>query len=65
MKKLLFAIFALFTVSSYCQEKISVGVEESIYGIRTGLFGVWSYNETKLSNKFALRTDWVRFWVFL
>ncbi len=32
-------------------------VEKSIYGVQTGLFGVWIYNESKLSSKSTLRTE--------
>ncbi len=32
-------------------------VEKSIYGIQTGFWGVWGYNETKLSPEWALRSE--------
>ena len=35
----------------------NASVEKSIFGVQTGFFGVWGYNETKLSNHFALRTE--------
>ncbi len=32
-------------------------VENSIYGIQTGVLGLWGYNEVKLSSSIALRTE--------
>ena len=32
-------------------------VEKSTFGIQTGVLGIWAYNETKLSNSIALRTE--------
>ena len=32
-------------------------VEQSTFGIQTGVLGVWAYKETKLSNQIALRTE--------
>lgn len=32
-------------------------VEKSIYGVQTGLLGVWGFNESRLSNEIALRTE--------
>jgi len=32
-------------------------VEKSTYGIQTGVLGIWVYNEAKLSNSIALRTE--------
>lgn len=32
-------------------------VEKSLYGIQTGFWGFWFYNESKLSPKWALRTE--------
>ncbi len=36
---------------------VDASVEKSIFGIQTGLFGIWAHNETKLSNKIVLRTE--------
>lgn len=35
----------------------TVGVEKSIYGVQAGLVGIWGYNESRLSNSIALRSD--------
>ncbi|MFD0861334.1 hypothetical protein ACFQ1M_03875 [Sungkyunkwania multivorans] len=32
-------------------------VEKSVFGIQTGLLGVWAHNETKLADQFSLRTE--------
>lgn len=32
-------------------------VEKSIFGVQTGVLGTWVYNETKLTNSLALRTE--------
>jgi hypothetical protein len=34
-----------------------VSVEKSIFGIQTGILGVWVHYEAKLSNEFALRSE--------
>ena len=36
---------------------LGTSVEKSIFGIQTGVLGIWAYNETKLSNTIALRTE--------
>jgi len=35
----------------------TASVEKSIYGIQTGVLGLWVYNESKLSPSLALRTE--------
>src|SRR6056297_1091821 len=32
-------------------------VEKSTFGVQTGAVGIWAYNEAKLSNSIALRTE--------
>ena len=32
-------------------------VDKSLFGVQTGVLGVWAYNEVKLSNSIALRTE--------
>lgn len=55
MKKNILATF-LFGVTLTINSQ-TASVEKSIYGIQTGLLGGWVYNETKLSNTIALRTE--------
>ncbi|WP_435261107.1 hypothetical protein [Tenacibaculum sp. nBUS_03] len=54
--KLLLLIVIALSVSSFAQEK-EVSVEKSIFGVQAGLFGIWGYNEVKLSNTISLRTE--------
>ena len=35
----------------------SASVEKSTFGLQTGVLGIWAYNEAKLSNTIALRTE--------
>ncbi len=56
MKKFsLTLIFCALTLIAKSQNTASV--EKSIFGIQTGLLGVWVHNESKLSNQFALRSE--------
>ena len=54
-KKLTIVLLILFTSFSFAQEEPSV--EKSIFGIQTGILGVWVHNETRLTNSIALRTE--------
>lgn len=58
MKKRVLAILvtSLLVFSSFSQEN-ELGVEKSMYGVQTGLLGIWVYNETKLNAEFAVRTE--------
>jgi len=35
----------------------NVSVEKSTFGVQTGVLGIWAYNEVKISNSIALRTE--------
>lgn len=35
----------------------STTVEKSLFGVQTGVLGLWAYNEARLSNNIALRTE--------
>ncbi len=35
----------------------NASVEKSTFGVQTGVLGIWAYNEVKLSNSIALRTE--------
>lgn len=55
MKKILISfIFCAFTLLLKAQD---ASVEKSVFGIQTGPFGVWVHNESRLSNKIALRSE--------
>jgi hypothetical protein len=59
MKKtlLILTICGLSFVAKSQNTNIDASVEKSIFGIQTGIFGIWAHNETKLSNKIVLRTE--------
>lgn len=57
LKKLLFLGVLLFSIISNAQEQQDVSVEKSIWGIQTGLLGLWGHNESRLSRKIALRSE--------
>lgn len=55
MKKILLTLTfcgLIFTAKSQTSS-----VEKSIFGIQTGFLGIWAYNESKLSNQIALRSE--------
>ena len=51
-------LFFSLQVSAQNQNDTSqLSIEKSIYGIQTGFLGTWLYNESRLSNEFALRSQ--------
>ncbi|MFD1293035.1 hypothetical protein ACFQ5N_04215 [Lutibacter holmesii] len=55
MKKLAFTLFLCgITLIAKAQD---ASVEKSVFGIQTGLLGIWAHHEARLSNKFALRSE--------
>ncbi|WP_435416331.1 hypothetical protein [Polaribacter aestuariivivens] len=55
---LLFCGLALIVKSQNTpKESQKQSIEKSIFGIQTGFAGLWVYNELKLSNQIALRTE--------
>lgn len=61
MKKRIINLFLLllcFQLSAQNQDdNQSVSVEKTIYGVQTGFLGAWLYNESRLSDEFALRSQ--------
>lgn len=53
-KNILLLMFYGLTVLAKAQ---TASVEQSTYGIQTGILGIWAHNEAKLSNKIALRAE--------
>jgi len=50
--------FFSLQVSAQNQNDTSkISIEKSIYGIQAGFLGTWLYNESRLSNEFALRSQ--------
>lgn len=58
MKKTIL-ILLLVTVNQFgfSQEKQKASVEKSIFGIQTGILGIWVNNESRISNEIALRSE--------
>lgn len=54
--KFLFYIFLLSSFTITAQNE-SVTVEEGLYGIQTGFFGIWINSEHRLADQWALRSD--------
>ena len=54
MKKTITLIF--ISLSTFCNAQ-NVSVEKSVFGIQTGFLGIWGHNESRLSNKIALRSE--------
>ncbi|MDR3309639.1 MAG: hypothetical protein LBS80_06775 [Tannerella sp.] len=58
MKRVFIITIALFGVSGVFDVKAqNNGVENSFWGVQTGLLGVWAHSETRLTNKLAFRTE--------
>lgn len=55
--KLKIAVFAIIMLIALKINGQYNGVEKNIYGIQTGVLGVWAHNETRLSDKIALRIE--------
>lgn len=55
MKKTLL-ILSLCTLTLVAKAQ-NTSVENSTFGLQTGVLGIWAYNEVKLSNSIALRTE--------
>ncbi len=57
MKNLKQFLPILLLLSLAVQSQNKASVEKSIYGIQTGTLGFWVYNEVKLTNTIALRSE--------
>lgn len=60
MKKISQFIMLIVCLHVFSQETSSnqnISVEKSLFGIQTGLLGVWINNESRLSNQWALRSE--------
>ena len=55
MQKIIFLVaFCGISLLSHAQ---NTSVEQSIFGIQTGLVGIWVHNESRLSDQIALRSE--------
>jgi len=55
MKKILLTL--IFCGLTFIAKSQNPSVEQSTYGIQTGLLGIWFHNESKLSDQIALRSE--------
>jgi hypothetical protein len=55
MKKVVFTL-AMCGLTLMAKSQ-NASVEKSTYGVQTGVLGLWAYNEVKLTNCIALRTE--------
>jgi len=44
------------SLSIFCNAQ-KASVEKSVFGIQTGFLGIWAHNESRLSNRIALRSE--------
>ena len=56
MKKITFLLFTILSIQFTTAQETN-SVEKSIFGVQTGVLGVWAYNESRLSDNIALRTE--------
>lgn len=59
MKKIIITALCFINSLAFGQENSNekASVEKSIFGIQTGLLGIWIHNESRLSNQFALKSE--------
>lgn len=57
MKNLTILLLVLFSFKSIAQAQPLPSVEKSIFGVQTGILGLWVHNESRLTNSIALRTE--------
>lgn len=55
MKKHLITLFLCFII--FAAKAQTASVHPSTFGIQTGFLGIWGYNEAKLTNQIALRSE--------
>jgi hypothetical protein len=54
---LLFCCISFGSATAQTDATINSSVEKSIFGVQTGFLGIWAYNELKLTNSIALRSE--------
>lgn len=52
-----FTLLFLICGITFVNHAQNVSVEKSVFGIQTGIFGIWAHNESRLSNTIALRSE--------
>jgi hypothetical protein len=56
LKPLFFATALAFGATSMATAQ-DASVEKSIYGLQTGILGIWAHNESRIADKFAIRSE--------
>jgi len=57
MLKKVAALLLMSSLYGQAQEEQAASVEKSVFGIQTGIVGLWVNHELKLANQWALRTE--------
>jgi hypothetical protein len=55
--KLSTIFLGLLLILSFKSQAQDISVEKSTYGIQTGFLGIWVHNESRLTNRIALRSE--------
>ncbi len=55
--KFKYVLILFIILISYSVKSQDISVEKSIFGIQTGILGIWIHNEARLSNEFVLRSE--------
>lgn len=50
-------VLLLFSQLGFAQEENAQGLEKSVFGVQTGVLGIYGYHEYQLAEKVALRTE--------
>ncbi|MCL6219785.1 hypothetical protein [Zunongwangia pacifica] len=56
MKKVI-VLFLFLVLGNSNIKAQNYSVEKSLYGVQTGVLGVWGYNELRLADEFSFRTE--------
>ena len=56
-KVVLVSFLVINSYFGFSQDIQKTSVENSVFGIQTGLLGIWAHNELKISNQVALRSE--------
>lgn len=50
-------LLILFLLVSFFAQAQNASVENKLFGLQAGLFGIWGHYETKIQNKVSLRSE--------
>ncbi|MDG5490435.1 hypothetical protein [Psychroserpens sp. SPM9] len=57
MKTVVICVLYLLSFNTIYAQQKDASVEKSVFGVQTGLLGIWANNESRLSNSIVLRTE--------